>query len=83
MLKKLSFGQQKLALYEDQLTIHARLPSALKDRQIINVQVQLQACNEKHCLAPETLSLVGISDSCNGLLALICQPGFSCIVTVN
>jgi hypothetical protein len=57
MLKKLSFGQQKLALYEDQLTIHARLPSALKDRQIINVQVQLQACNEKHCLAPETLSL--------------------------
>lgn len=57
MLKKLSFGQQKLALYEGQLTVQATLPDTLKDRQIINVQVQLQACNDKHCLAPETLTL--------------------------
>jgi len=57
MLKKLSFGQQKLALYEDKLNVQVNLPDTLKDKQIINVQVQLQACNDKHCLAPETLSL--------------------------
>ncbi|RLA23261.1 MAG: hypothetical protein DRQ62_06615 [Gammaproteobacteria bacterium] len=57
ILKKLSFGQQKLALYENQLTVQATLPEALKDKPMIKVQVQLQACNDKHCLAPETLML--------------------------
>ena len=33
ILKNLSFGQQKLALYEGEFTVHAILPEALKDRQ--------------------------------------------------
>lgn len=57
ILKKLSFGQQKLALYENRLVVHAILPDALKDKHLINIQVQLQACNDKHCLAPEILTL--------------------------
>ena len=57
MLKKLSFGQQKLALYENQVTVHATLPEELKEKSVIKIKVQLQACNDKHCLAPETLTL--------------------------
>ncbi|OQK17502.1 hypothetical protein AU255_06400 [Methyloprofundus sedimenti] len=57
ILKKLSFGQQKLALYENQLTVQATLPETLKDNPYIHIQIQLQACNDKHCLAPEILTL--------------------------
>ncbi len=60
ILKKLSFGQQKLALYENQLIVHATLPDAIKETPYLNIQVQLQACNDRHCLAPETLS-VGVA----------------------
>jgi len=57
VLKKLSFGQQKLALYENQVNVHATLPEAVKDDAYMHIQVQMQACNDKHCLAPETLTL--------------------------
>lgn len=57
ILKKLSFGQQKLALYENQITVHATLPEELKETPLIKIKLQLQACNDKHCLAPETLTL--------------------------
>ncbi|WP_428357462.1 DUF255 domain-containing protein [Methyloprofundus sp.] len=57
ILKKLSFGQQKLALYEDQLTIQAGLPEIFIDKPYVHIQVQLQACNDQHCLPPETLTL--------------------------
>ncbi len=57
-LKKLSFGQQELALYENQLKLTAALPSAYKNRPVITIQAQLQACDDKHCLAPETIRLV-------------------------
>ncbi len=57
ILKKLGFGQQKLALYENQSTVQAALPGSLKDKPVIDIQVQLQACNDKHCLAPEILKL--------------------------
>ena len=63
-LKKLSFGQQKLALYENELSVQAALPDALKEKPYIKIQVQLQACNDKHCLAPETLTL-GVARSVN------------------
>ena len=57
ILKKLSFGQQELALYENQVILNATLPDELKNNVYITVQVQLQACNDKHCLAPETVSV--------------------------
>ncbi len=56
-LKKLSFGQQKLSLYENQLQIKGMLPESYKNTPILTIQTQLQACNDKHCLAPETLNL--------------------------
>ena len=59
-LKKLSFGQQKMALYEGDVEVQVTLAETLKDKQIVNVQVQLQACNDQHCLAPETLSLAAV-----------------------
>jgi uncharacterized protein YyaL (SSP411 family) len=57
ILKKLSFGQQELALYENQVIINAAFPDNLKNNSYITVQVQLQACNDKHCLAPETVNV--------------------------
>lgn len=55
-LKKLSFGQQELALYENQIKLTATLPEAYTKKPWISIQTQLQACNDKHCLAPETIS---------------------------
>ncbi len=57
ILKKLGFGQQKLALYESQITVSATLPSELKNKPSILVNVQVQACNDKHCLAPEVVNV--------------------------
>lgn len=56
-LKKLSFGQQALALYENQVSITATLPVSYTNKPLISIQVQLQTCNDKHCLAPETINL--------------------------
>jgi len=57
ILKKLSFGQQKLALYENQVTVNAALPDELKNKPSILVNVQVQACNDNHCLAPEVVNV--------------------------
>ncbi|NOQ16062.1 MAG: thioredoxin, partial [Methyloprofundus sp.] len=57
IIKKLSFGQEKLALYEHQLSIQARLPDRVVSQPYFTVQVQLQACNDKHCLAPEMVTV--------------------------
>lgn len=56
-LKKLNFGHEPLALYENQLEITATLPAAFINKPIIKIQTQLQACNDQHCLAPETLDI--------------------------
>ncbi|NOQ64897.1 MAG: hypothetical protein GQ582_10330, partial [Methyloprofundus sp.] len=56
-LKKLSFGQQELALYENQISLTATIPEAYKSKPLISIQVQLQACNDKRCLAPETIHI--------------------------
>lgn len=55
VLKKLNFGQEELALYENQVNLMAKLPDNLGHSTYLPVQVQLQACNNKHCLAPETV----------------------------
>ncbi len=64
IVKKLGFGRQKLALYENRITLSASLPYALKKKPYFSIQVQLQACNDKHCLAPETVQ-VGVLNRIN------------------
>ena len=54
-LKKLSFGQQELALYENRINLTATLPEAYANKPLITIQTRLQACDDKHCLAPETI----------------------------
>ncbi len=57
IIKKLSFGQKELALYENKVILKATLPDELEHNSSIAAQVQLQACNDKHCLAPETIDI--------------------------
>ena len=58
IVKKLGFGKQKLALYENLSTITAILPNNLKNKSHFSILLQIQACNDKHCLAPETVKVV-------------------------
>ncbi len=57
LAKTLSFQQQPLALYENTVQIQVSLKQVQPDDQLFRLQVELQACNDKHCLAPETLIL--------------------------
>ena len=57
-LEKLRFEQQPLALYQGQIQIQATF--SLQPEQAANpihLQLQLQACNQDSCLAPETIQL--------------------------
>lgn len=51
----LSFENTELSLFEGNAQITAALPNSIK--QGIELQLQLQACNDKHCLPPETVPL--------------------------
>ncbi len=66
-LKKLSFGQHKLAIYENQVSLTATLPEAYKNMPLVTIQAQLQACDDKHCLAPEIISIVAQKNSAHKL----------------
>ncbi len=51
----LGFQSEELALYEGEISISAQLPDT--DTVMQQVELQLQACSDEICLAPETLSL--------------------------
>ncbi len=55
----LQFEKSELALYEGQVSIVAAVPelSATDGRAVLPVVLDLQACNDEVCLAPESLRL--------------------------
>ncbi len=55
IIEKLGFSQQVLSLYEKTISITGKIIDDDKHYLDLKFQVQLQACNDKHCLAPETL----------------------------
>ncbi len=55
--KTLLFQQQPLALYENTTRLQAQIKANTDHRHLIPLQINLQACNDKHCLAPETITL--------------------------
>jgi thiol:disulfide interchange protein len=57
--KKFSFSDQILSVYEGQVAIKVAVrPSAkAKTGDHLNVKVRYQACNDRSCLIPQTLSL--------------------------
>ncbi len=55
--KKLAFQETELALYEKQTQLQATVLRKIDDAQVVPLQVTMQACNEQHCLAPETIKI--------------------------
>jgi len=53
----LGFQRSALALYEGEVNLTASLPEPAKDGSLPEVALQLQACSDEICLAPETLML--------------------------
>ena len=57
-LKKLGFSQERLALYEGNVDIRARLRQGTGNTvKLLPVKISLQACSDKVCLLPETVIL--------------------------
>ena len=60
-LKKLSFADEKLALYENSIDVVLELtPASEKDDyhdRRVDISIRLQACNDEICLAPEDIVL--------------------------
>ena len=54
--RTLGFQQSELNLYEGQVELQGQLPET--DAPTANIELQLQACSDEICLAPETLSFV-------------------------
>jgi uncharacterized protein YyaL (SSP411 family) len=55
--KTLQFQKQPLALYENTTSLQAQLKPNAEHHHVILLQINLQACNDQHCLAPETIVL--------------------------
>jgi len=55
--KKLKFQQSELALYEGKVELHGKVIKDNSSAMILPINITLQACTDKHCLAPETLQL--------------------------
>ena len=55
--KTLLFQKQPLALYENTVNLQVQLKPGVEPGNLVSLEVVLQACNDKHCLAPETLTL--------------------------
>ncbi len=59
--RKLGFERNELALYEGQVTMRLKLDelknSAEEGLTVLNFNVDLQACNDTTCLAPETVTV--------------------------
>jgi len=54
---KLGFQKEPLALYQGDIRIRARLKRSADVAPIVPVELRLQACSDRVCLAPETLRL--------------------------
>jgi len=62
-IESLSFSEDKLALYKGKITITAKLePVAVAQRgeilKLIKLKLQIQACNDEFCLAPELVPII-------------------------
>jgi DsbC/DsbD-like thiol-disulfide interchange protein len=58
-LKTLRFEKKPLALYHGQVQIQARLkPKSEQNHVPLQLNLQLQTCNQESCLPPETISLL-------------------------
>jgi uncharacterized protein YyaL (SSP411 family) len=66
--KKLQFQQSKLALYEEKVQFQVSVTKINNSDTMLPVNVSLQACNDQHCLAPETLQ-INIFADLNGVVA--------------
>ena len=53
---KPSFAPQGIAIYEGEFMLRARLPQA-SSKLLSPVSLRVQACNDKYCLAPATVSV--------------------------
>jgi uncharacterized protein len=53
---KPSFAPEGIAIYEGEFTLRARLPQA-PATSLSSASLRVQACNDKYCLAPETVSV--------------------------
>ena len=56
-LTTLGFQSEALAVYHGEIEIDAKLSQAKDADRMLAVQLKLQACNDKICLPPETLTL--------------------------
>jgi len=55
--RSLGFERSELSLYEGEISIIANVDSAQLEGLLLPVDIDVQACNEEVCLAPETVSL--------------------------
>jgi len=53
---KPSFAPQGIAIYEGEFMLRARLPQA-SSKLLSPASLRVQACNDKYCLAPATVSV--------------------------
>jgi len=65
--KTLKFQQQPLALYEKTIHLQAQLKANANPAHLFRLQINLQACNDQHCLAPETIILSIPSNQVNAI----------------
>ena len=56
-IRTLSFQNSELALYDGEVVLSATLPDTAPAEMPAHVEVRLQACSDKICLAPETVVL--------------------------
>jgi len=53
--RSLGFERSELSLYEGEISIIANVDSAQLEGLLLPVDIDVQACNEEVCLAPETV----------------------------
>lgn len=76
--RKLGFDRNELALYEGQVTLRMNLDEARQtsdgDFAWVNFNVDLQACNDTTCLAPETVTVdlsTASTDAVNSVVSFV------------
>ncbi len=56
VIRKLGFQRSELSLLEGNVQLTANLPDSVAGAVTTDIELQLQACSDEICLAPETLS---------------------------
>lgn len=69
IVKSLGVRQRPMAVYERRVQLTAELKQKNPGRMIVPVQLRMQACNDRVCSAPETLSF-GVSAVSTGAVTL-------------